>query len=96
MKQKLIASGLALSLLFSGATYSSASVKPLPVTEIQLTVVDSDDNVDAKFWSEIGDAALWLIGLQKVASDPGHRNAVGKGSTNDIFQYEEVIEVFDN
>lgn len=95
MKQKLIASGLVLSLLFSGATYSSASVKPIPATETVLTVIDGDDNMDAKFWAAVGEAAYWLLSGNNRISDPQQKNIFG-AKAQISFQYEEVKELFDN
>ena len=56
MKQKLLASGLALSLLFGGATYSSASITSSNGNEQNLGALElkDDDTVQPMLWVAVG------------------------------------------
>lgn len=101
MKNKLIASGLALTLLFGGATFSSASVKSVQVVESQLVLSDlnHDDNMEPMFWAAIGKAAVLggaeLVG--KLVGKQAARSVLGDTtSPSSTYNYEDVKVSFDH
>lgn len=94
MKKKLAASTLALSLLFGGATFSSASASAAPndTKTISVPTVEAKDSkAEPMFWAALGRGVAmgvgWALGEKAV-----------KGSSVEIesnYEYEEVKESFD-
>lgn len=96
MKQKLIAAGLAVTLLFGGATFSSATVSPMPIGEskIDLSDIKNDDSMQPMIWGQVakyvGQGALlgvaWVLG----------EKAIGNNITPSTeYEFEEISESFD-
>lgn len=95
--KKLVSAGLAIALLFGGATFSSATIAQPASEEKHIQAVSDGDTVDAQW------AAMARLGLSKAGEAIG--KFVGKQITcalignsdieNPTYQYEEVKESFD-
>lgn len=101
MKHKLIASCLVLTLLFGGATFSSASVTSVQVEENQLVLSDLnyDDNMETRIWATVGKAAV-LGGAELVGRLVGKqvaRSVLGSStSPSTTYDYEDIKVSFDH
>lgn len=100
MKQKLAAAGLALTLLFGGATFSSATVQSVPVLEKQVNLKQEfkDDEMQPMLWAVVGKAVGKgvAMGVGWVVGESAARKVLGNSeSPLADYEYEEVIVSFD-
>lgn len=97
MKQKLLASGLALSLLFGGATYSSASITASKDVEQELGAFELkvDDSVQPMLWVAVGRGVAMGVGW--VLGESAARKVIGNNTApvSDL-DYEDMKVSFDN
>lgn len=91
--KKIVATGLAITLLFGGATFSSASISQSEAEEKAIQIVSNDNPVDAQWTAmarKAGEALGRFIGKQITSALIG-----GNSVTDTIYEYEEVKESFD-
>lgn len=97
MKQKLLASGLALSLLFGGATYSSASITSSVGNEQNLVASElkEDDTMQPMIWAAVGRGVAMGVGW--VLGESAARKVIGNNTAplSDL-DYEDIKVSFDN
>ncbi|MDM5191491.1 hypothetical protein QUG02_28370 [Bacillus hominis] len=100
MKNKLIGSGLALSLLLGGAAFNSTAAKAAPIDEAKNITVESKQNIEPpkEFAAMLGRAAAkgaaWVGGY--LAGDRAARAVIGSSSSDaPSYEYEDVKSSFD-
>ncbi|WP_096437818.1 hypothetical protein [Alteribacter populi] len=91
MKKGIVTSALAVTMLFGGATYSSAAAGTADVEEksIELSQVEIQEDVQPEFWAALGRGVAWGVGWAVG------ENAIGSSSSTAEADYEKVKSAFD-